>query len=412
MELKPEHINTGNVTAFGNAGITRQEQGLLVEAKKGGGVWTGRFRSLAESVHLKLCGEIKGGGAVNYAVYAYDGQEREQVVYEQSVCPAGEKSFAVSYRFDPICLAVYQHAVSFRVAVFAESEQAEFSLDRLSLEEEVSNNSSTQEGTDEDRGGSLVESAGSVVTLENGEKGVVVFSGNGERRIVPLVPKKVLFVGNSLLLGMFQSYGMCSSAPDKDYASYVQWEICKYNPHCVFTKLMGSGFEMAESLEAFEAWFWREPVCNTKRPAKDSFTGDLDLILIQLTDNVNTDQRIAAFEKTADLLMERIRERSPNARIIWIHGWYNKYNTCDTLAALCRRWGLERIDISDLHRKENEAAIGQLCENENGNRVPAEDAWITHPGDAGMQKIAARIIQRLGISRQEKGINYDTDYAM
>ena len=215
--------------------------------------------------------------------------------------------------------------------------------------------------------------------------------------MVPVVPKKVLFVGNSLLLGMFNLYGMCSSSPKKDYAYYVQEEILKYNKDCVFTKLHGSGFEHAESRKDFEDWFFWEPNGYTQKPAMESFTKDLDLIFIQLTDNVNTDKKISNFADAADRFMEYIKDLEPNARIIWIHGWYNRDNTYDELVALCRRWEVERIDISDLHTRENEAFMGQLCENEAGERVPVKDMWVTHPGDKGMREIARRMINVLGI---------------
>ncbi len=44
--------------------------------------------------------------------------------------------------------------------------------------------------------------------------------------MVPVVPKKVLFVGNSLLLGMFNLYGMCSSSPKLVFPG-TQWLYAK-----------------------------------------------------------------------------------------------------------------------------------------------------------------------------------------
>lgn len=210
-----------------------------------------------------------------------------------------------------------------------------------------------------------------------------------------LAPKNVLFLGNSLLLGMFGLYGMCASSPHKDYAYYVQQELLKYNKECAFWKLHGGGFENAESIDAFEAWFSHEPDSYTGRPVRESFTGDIDLVFIQLGDNVNTDLKISVFAKTADMLIERVRGLASNARILWIHGWYNKNNTYDKLTALCSRWGIERVDISGLRTKENEARPGQLCENADGDWVAVSDNWITHPGDKGMREIARKIILAL-----------------
>lgn len=197
---------------------------------------------------------------------------------------------------------------------------------------------------------------------------------------------KVLFIGNSLLLGMFNKYGMCASSPEKDYAYFVQREIKKHNPDCIFTKLYASGFEHSESMEAFEDWF---------KQAEDSFSKDLGLIFIQLGDNVNTDEKILNFNKTADIFLERIKKMCPYAKIAWIHAWFNKRNTIDKLTELCARQQIEMIDISDIRTEENEARSGQICENEYGEKAVVKDAWITHPGDGGMKKIADRIIESL-----------------
>lgn len=219
---------------------------------------------------------------------------------------------------------------------------------------------------------------------------------NGKEKFrISAAAHNVLFVGNSLLLGMFGKYGMCSSSPKKDYAYYVQQEIKKYNKNCVFSKLSGGNFENAESMDEFEAWFSTDANAYTNKPAKESFTENLDLIFLQLADNVNTDKKIVNFNKTAELLIERIQKLSPNARIIWIHGWYNKKNTYDTITELCTRHQLERVDISDIRTKENEAYEGQVCENAAGEKEIVKEAWITHPGDSGMKKIADKIIHQL-----------------
>lgn len=197
---------------------------------------------------------------------------------------------------------------------------------------------------------------------------------------------KVLFIGNSLLLGMFGKYGMCASSPEKDYACFVSREIEKHNPGCVFTKLYASGLEHCESIADFKLWF---------EQAKGSFSKDLDLIFIQIGDNVNNDEKIQNFNKTSEIFLEQIKDMCPSAGLIWIHSWFNKRNTADKVAALCAQLQIELVDISDIRSEENEAYSGQMCEDENGALTVVKDAWITHPGDAGMKKIADRIIGAL-----------------
>ena len=198
-------------------------------------------------------------------------------------------------------------------------------------------------------------------------------------------------------MGMFNTYGMCATSPKKDYAYLVQQKLLEYNKDCVFYKLQGCAFENALSMEKYDAWFSETPIIYTKMPAKDSLTEDLDLILVQLADNVNTDQRKVIFRQTIDIFMENLKKICPKARIIWIYGWYNKQYTHDKIVEVCDRWGLERIDISEVRRKETESYHGQISWHPQEGEVTVEDAWITHPGDKGMEQIAKKIIETLGI---------------
>ena len=119
---------------------------------------------------------------------------------------------------------------------------------------------------------------------------------------------------------MFNTYGMCATSPAKDYCHHVQTAIRAFHPDCRFAKLHGSGFEHADTMDAFEAWWSTAENVYTKKPARESFPTDLDLIVIQLTDNVNTEAKVVVFDQTADILLRRIRQRCPRARILWVHG--------------------------------------------------------------------------------------------
>ena len=113
-------------------------------------------------------------------------------------------------------------------------------------------------------------------------------------------------------------------------------------------------------------------------------------------DNVNTDLKQKTFnEVTAELLIERIKERCPRARIIWIHGWYNYERTAEKIKELCQRWGIERVDMSGLRSKENEGHAQKTCIGADGSVCEVSPRWVTHPGDLGMQKIADKIIRKL-----------------
>ena len=281
--------------------------------------------------------------------------------------------------------------MKFCAVLYSEIEATEVTIDEFSFKEvcEV-----------EQAGEEYKASLSNLTVNEKGEKSVFVQQINGGKITVPLIPQKVLFVGNSILAGMFFTYGMCASSPKTDYAYLVQQKLLEFNKDCKFYKLYASGFEHAETMEAFEKWFSEEVNPFTGMPSKASFAEDLDLIFIQLTDNVNTDTKISAFNEKVDIFVERIKSMCPRARIVWIHGWYNRQNTIHKLIEVCERWNLERIDISDLHVKENESYSGQISWHPEDGEITVKDTWITHPGDEGMKKIAERMIDSLGIEEK------------
>ena len=198
--------------------------------------------------------------------------------------------------------------------------------------------------------------------------------------------KNVLFLGNSLLLGMFDKYGMCSTDHESDYAYFVSRELRAREPDCVISKLRISAFEACESSEEFEAWF---------ESAENYFKTDLDLVSLQLLDNVNSEARQEAFRSNFPEFLKRIMTLCPKARIVWTYGWYMQPAVIDFAIETVDSLKIERIDISPAHTKENESYQGQLCINAEGKQVEVESEWITHPGNKGMKAIADILIDRL-----------------
>ena len=321
---------------------------LTVKGEATGTVKIGSFKSLCESLTLRAEGE---GSVLLYGIRA-DGISE---LYRRD-----ELSGKLEYTFDPVSLAVYSGYVSFEVLFEGRGE-----LISLSVAENLSE------------------------AVEKKEERV--FEKNNP------APSKMLFMGNSLLLGMENSFGMCSSAPDKDYYHYVSTFISKINPKCEFYKLHGSGFEHSQTLVDFEKWWGTDPNVYTKMPAKESFTSDLDLIILQFGDNINTAEKFDTFKKDGDAFIERVRACSPGARILLVHGWYSREPVYSDIVSLCERWGLEQIDIRDLRTRENEAHGRESFVSVDGSQKPVKETWITHPGDRGMKLIADRIIERLAI---------------
>jgi len=336
------------------------EGDVFVAENIGSGVSTEVFKTLSENAELSANGRVICGSARLTLIGITSAGE--EVAHREWELPLG--NFEVSYNFDPISLAVYGDMQAFFVRLSAAEEGSEFSLSSLALSE-----TSVAENDD---------------------------TGSKKSVKVRKVPNKMLFIGNSLVFGMEMNYGMCATSADKDYYHYVSEYVRSKNGDCVFGKLYGSSFEHLEASEGFHAWFSTDANAYTGRPAEESFAEDTELIIIQLGDNINTEEKNTAFRKSGDMLIENIKRRSPNADIIWVNGWYNRQPTFDLIASLCERWGIQRIDIQDLRRPEHENHTDELYIGKDGTPCKIKDNWRTHPGNLGMRAIADRIIENLG----------------
>lgn len=242
------------------------------------------------------------------------------------------------------------------------------------------------------------------VTNTSGEKFIVGMGANDNIIFIPIIPNKTLFCGNSLLLGMNTSpvnkqyvYGMCATAPENDFCHKMMTAIQNKKSSATYDRVHGAQFEGLASTDSFNTLWNTTPNIYTENPLKDSFTNDLDLIVIQLGDNVNTADRRAAFANNIDDFLHNIRTSSPNARIVWVYGWFIDSVTRNIIEQACGKWSIQTINISSLHIKANEGVSGQTYVTSNGTTAVVPDTWITHPGDNGMQAIADKIIEVLNM---------------
>lgn len=243
-----------------------------------------------------------------------------------------------------------------------------------------------------------------IYTNPNGDR--VVF-GVGENNVlvaIPVVPSKTLFFGNSLLLGMNTTsanhqyvYGMCATAPDKDYCHLVMNTVTGIKSSATYDRVHGAQFESLGTSDSFSALWNTTANTYTGQPLKNSFTSDLDLIIIQISDNINTTDKRAAFAANVDTLLQNIRNASPNARLLWVYGWFSSADTNAIITSACQRWGIESLNIHQYNTTANQGVSGQSYIDGNGNTQTVSDAWITHPGDSGFSAIADAIIDKLGV---------------
>lgn len=277
-------------------------------------------------------------------------------------------SFDISYEFDPVSLAIYSGVTSLYAEITGKCRVDAFN---------------TLEGEATETGAFLKKPRVSSKKAEDKESNAL------------FMPKKVLFVGNSILLGMFSSYGMCATDNKSDYAYHVSQKILERSSDCEFTKLFVSPFEHAESKEAFDEWFYVTKDARNGMSASEYFVDDLDLIILQIMDNVNTPEKKAAFKDNAPELLRRVKELSPKARILWVYGWFMKPDMISVIEDACDKYGAETLDVSSAHTKEGEAPLKQISISPEGEDLVVKDTWITHPGNLGMKKMAELITDKL-----------------
>ena len=330
------------------------------------------------TMHENLCLKIKAmaEGTAVYTLFAYNSRGERSEIYSAEIPEGGE----AEYRFDPISLAVYRDSQEFDVEIAGKGiEITDFAV----CEEYDESAVAAEPVTD------------FTAVMEDGHMGVRIKRIDGNEEIVPTIPKKAIIMGNSLVLGMFNAFGMCATASDKDYFYYVTKEIKKYNPDCECIRMHGSGLEQAPGDEGYSKWMYDEPNPGTGKPTYLSFTPDVDLIIIQLTDNVNTDEKVVDFNARIDRFLDSVRTMCPKARIIWVHGWYNAARTAEKLAEACSARGIARINIKDLYTVPNQAREQKYATRPDGSVIEIPEKYMSHPGDIGMKKIADRIISVL-----------------
>lgn len=208
---------------------------------------------------------------------------------------------------------------------------------------------------------------------------------------IPTIPDKTLFIGNSLLVGLGSDatggrFGMCASDSEHDYAFQVQRAILAKNPEAQFAKLSGRAFEGCVDSAAAMQWYEMQ---------KENFSEDLDLIIIQLGDNVNTAEKQAAFNNNVGEFLKRLKFDCPKARIIFVATWYKKSAIMRSIVNACKDNGCDFVYIADLYRTATLPTDGYVVTYNDGSSAIAVGGSLTHPNDLGMEKIAGRIIDIL-----------------
>lgn len=375
-------INYGNVSNFENNVLIQERnvnEDYLVFYKLGTGndwIRTPEFNPTGQNlVYIKFKAEFTRVGTHNAGIRVYVADQQSTggfFTIIQTIKEDGEYSIA----FDPAFYTVYNNVEQFYVWISNESmslgtDSLEVKLTNLRVEEyEDAVNGVNISG---DNAKDLFESMDRAITdtkslltdtnllvSPDGSKFELVVSNSGVLNSTPIIPNSGAFFGNSLLTG-FGSFGMASSAIDKDYYYLITEYIKTLNPSFTYNKFTASAFEAIDDQADIDS--------TIQSVFLDNLTGLENLIVIQLGDNVNTPAKNALFEQTSLALCEQIRNTCPNARVFWLGMWYGSSERYQAIENACNRTGCKFISLEDLISDNTRNQIGNLSNIGTATRI-------------------------------------------
>lgn len=230
------------------------------------------------------------------------------------------------------------------------------------------------------------------VTMPDGSKGKIVYV-NGELTVKNSVYKKILFLGNSLLLGLSTDgshgapFGLTASNPEKDWAYLLTKKLeAKYSSSVTVNKLHDAVFEQSESDDNSQNYINN----NLAKTEKNN-----DLVIVQIGDNVNSDLRRTTFRANFEKLINAIREANPTADILIAGVWFDGAGLQNWLLDFANNHNCMFAPLHDLYKGDTIATVGDTITFADNTQIQVYDAIKTHPGDKGHALIADRIYSTL-----------------
>ena len=196
---------------------------------------------------------------------------------------------------------------------------------------------------------------------------------------------KIAFFGNSITrhgraerLGWYGDWGMAASAREKDYV------------HRLLSYMERGGRRVSYCVANLSEWErTRDGRLLAERYAA-AFSFGADIAVLHLGENAQLAEHLAAFSACYAALAARLR--AGGAKVV-LTDLFWEYEPFDVFVKdLAEREGYMFVQLHDLGSRDDMKAIGTFT----------HAGVAAHPGDAGMEQIAARIYA--AIRKNEKGI--------
>lgn len=223
-----------------------------------------------------------------------------------------------------------------------------------------------------------------ILTANNGIKYKLVVADDGTLSTKNMTPNKVRVFGNSLTATP-EGFGLAASDPQHDYYYLMSQYILGKNSKADIQR-HGTG-----------AWEWSTNSSDRQKAFDDSFKpyldADTDLVIVQCMENVGSVAAKQTLTQDSITLLQNIKKCSPNAQIIWMYGWWGDHTVFDPAQNACDKVGAKGINLNDIGtQKSMQSYAGQKRTLKDGTVREIKDIEASHPGDAGMQAIADRLI--------------------
>lgn len=253
---------------------------------------------------------------------------------------------------------------------------------------EIANDAKSSSDANADTNEDLKKSM-NILTSPTGKKFAISVGDDGTISTTSLTPNKALFYGNSLTVG-FDNYGMAASDYKHGWADLVSQSIKNVNSSFTYQSINGGNWENATASA--------DRIAELNNTVKPNIDASVDLVVIQLSDNVNTDDKKATFADDAKEIITWFRQQAPKARIVWIASWFNP-SLIPAIAEACKERGALLCDIEQYARPQQyKSYVGAVWTDRQGVKHTIDSAGqAAHPGDLGMQMIAKTVEQTLGL---------------
>ncbi len=212
------------------------------------------------------------------------------------------------------------------------------------------------------------------------------------------VIRRVHVIGNSLtILGSTGwNCGMAAPSPETDWY-WLTYQHLKVVNSAVVCHCWDDEDKSGDTMTRTNGYaFEQSAEDNSISVMVNTIPTDADLVILQMGDNVNTDERRRKFNASVIDFAKAIRTRAPHAVIVWLGIWFNQPAIVSRIAEAMQVVGGWYVPISDLCQPANMSSVGSVCVWPDHTSHTIDSVGVAqHPGGNGMKAIADRLWQTL-----------------